>query len=958
MRDASLKPSAPPWGWREIWVLAGLILLAFALRLCRASAKGIMVDELSTYNDCLAPMRPDFWRDYHFIAFMLFRAALFLGHSDFILRLPSIVLSALAVPAIYVAQRRWFNDRSLALLGALLMAVSFTQLRLAHEARYYGMATFASSLSLYYLHRLLFQPGWRAFIAFILINVFNYGLHPSTVVFFGTQSVFLVGWMVLRSAAWRRPAGVRSIVSSPKRLALSAAYCLLACGLVWTIYKYLIVFQIERAQGLIVDFRNPVFTERVSFSTYFFMSPIRDFVLLSFPRYDLTRHAILVYNCLFFTGLGYGLFRRRWQTLFVVFAYGVTYAFLFAFKWDIPFTSKYIIYLYPLYLFVVCLGAAFWAKAALYPFRRRADGTNVLPAAIAILVLLQAAQFRNYFNFYRYDFNPFRTVMETVGAEAGKDDLFLTNTTGHYYFEHYRRMAGIEEERFFYQSLGSLKHFMLMRRGKGLWFAPFHHTFGSYDEEALARVAGQFDWHSVAQSWVADHYNLTLYRKDCARLLFPGQCKKLPLTIDLDGGQTESSQPAFVFRRQKGCFYTSELDLASMGEARIKLVFPAEIANIPGLSAGVESDAGRKELEIERLANGLAQSKAFPVSEGRLTVNLALQNPGRLAFEGREIQLWTESGRIGAWHCSDISERWRHGSLTIEGQEALAFFENGRVSYPIHAEQDGPKQFYLDASHDKPGPVRVEVAVNGWPSGVLSLEQGDGQFRLTPFVATLRKGRNDIQLTFLSPGQPENTYAIKKPSGGNTEFVLRGLTFGPFSKNESKSAFWPPDKFLSVPKNQNLIVFSSDAEGRELSSLWLLKGDGTMRLSKKGRQIELMPRENDGGVALVCRPFSIQDDRCVYWSFLIKTGNLHSQSANSQVIFYDSARQAIKGEWGLDPGITGESEWLRLSCLKMPPKGAKYASIVFAIYPNSKIKDFLPGSALVSSVVLNPHQVK
>ena len=135
----------------------GLLLLAFALRVCQLSAQSLWYDEgvswymtrmslpaltVWTANDIQPPL-------YYYLLWLWVRLA---GTSEYALRFPSAFFGVLTVPLLWITARRWLGYPA-AWLAALLLTLSPLHVYYAQEARMYTLLTFLGLLSSYLLLR-------------------------------------------------------------------------------------------------------------------------------------------------------------------------------------------------------------------------------------------------------------------------------------------------------------------------------------------------------------------------------------------------------------------------------------------------------------------------------------------------------------------------------------------------------------------------------------------------------------------------------------------------------------------------------------------------------------------------------------------------------------------------------------------------------------------------------------
>jgi 4-amino-4-deoxy-L-arabinose transferase-like glycosyltransferase len=144
---------------RERWLLVGILLLAWALRVVALdnAPPGLRYDEMQNHlmaGRVLAGERPLYFAEswgheplYHYAqAFFL---GLF-GQSDWSLRLTSPYMGILSVAAIWLVGRRLF-DRRVALLAAAITAVAFWAIFYNRVGSRVGSTTFFVTLAIYFL---------------------------------------------------------------------------------------------------------------------------------------------------------------------------------------------------------------------------------------------------------------------------------------------------------------------------------------------------------------------------------------------------------------------------------------------------------------------------------------------------------------------------------------------------------------------------------------------------------------------------------------------------------------------------------------------------------------------------------------------------------------------------------------------------------------------------------------
>ena len=147
------------------WLAIGLILAAFAVRLAYASACYLNPDEAQHFNAA----RPNSWVGAYKAAcllahppllIMLLHAILFLGRTELILRVPSLVGGTVALWLTFAWIRRTLGA-SPALAGLLFMAISASAISASTEVRQYGLLLCFVCGALYATQRAVSESSTR-----------------------------------------------------------------------------------------------------------------------------------------------------------------------------------------------------------------------------------------------------------------------------------------------------------------------------------------------------------------------------------------------------------------------------------------------------------------------------------------------------------------------------------------------------------------------------------------------------------------------------------------------------------------------------------------------------------------------------------------------------------------------------------------------------------------------------
>jgi len=187
-------------GQGQFWLMGGVALLAFALRVYRLDFQSLWRDEVDALRFALFPLpkllgtfTQGGWNGpLYFPLLRVWIAAA--GQREFALRFPSLLGGVLAVPLTYALGRRLGSQR-LAMLGSLLVAVSPYLVWYSQEAKMYALFTAGGLLSWYLYLRGLEEGGWGVWVGYVVATSLCTYLHLLAVLLIPAQAaVFLLQW--------------------------------------------------------------------------------------------------------------------------------------------------------------------------------------------------------------------------------------------------------------------------------------------------------------------------------------------------------------------------------------------------------------------------------------------------------------------------------------------------------------------------------------------------------------------------------------------------------------------------------------------------------------------------------------------------------------------------------------------------------------------------------------------
>jgi 4-amino-4-deoxy-L-arabinose transferase-like glycosyltransferase len=409
---------------RARWVLLGLCLLAFAVRVYDLELRSLWSDEgLSLYrarvtlgqnlsNVIVIP--PDVpTRDtnppLYFVLLSGVRAAL--GEREFALRFLSVLAGVALVPLLFVLGRRWFSVR-VGLIAALLGALSPFLVWYAQEARMYTLLLALSVLSVYLLLRAvdeMLRPvsgarRWGLWAAWMLTTLTMLATHFNSFFVLTFEGLYL---LIVLFRVRRREAVIVALV-----LALLAVP--------------LVVYALSRAQyrlDPVFNFRPLESVAQETWSAFLVGAPREIFQ----PWWAVAPGLLLA--CVGVIG---GLWSKRWRqiTLWVlVYLLAPLLSLYVASHWlPLYIGPRHIIFVLPPFYLLVALGAALiWERA-------RWLCVILISLVVGLMTWWQVVQFTDA----DYLKDDIRAAACTIAAQAQPDDVVIMNDAiSSYLFDYY-----------------------------------------------------------------------------------------------------------------------------------------------------------------------------------------------------------------------------------------------------------------------------------------------------------------------------------------------------------------------------------------------------------------------------------------------------------------------------------------------------------------------------------------
>src|SRR5512139_1981962 len=161
-----------------MWVMAGLVAAAFALRVRNLGLSDLTFDECASAFNAGKPYMEMFrylLGAFHELPpgyYVLLRAwTLFAGRGEFALRYPSVIFGVLGVALVYRVGRRGLGS-TVGALAALILTLQPFHFYYSQDARPYSLMVVEAMLMVYFFDRLCRDPRVRWWLAFGLVGAF------------------------------------------------------------------------------------------------------------------------------------------------------------------------------------------------------------------------------------------------------------------------------------------------------------------------------------------------------------------------------------------------------------------------------------------------------------------------------------------------------------------------------------------------------------------------------------------------------------------------------------------------------------------------------------------------------------------------------------------------------------------------------------------------------------------
>ena len=226
---------------RYSFFIAALILTGFLIRVYFSLELSLWHDEAVTANSIISflengipdyPSGFEYWRSFTSWIIPAGLAAVF-GTSEIVLRLPSIIYSAVMIPIVYKVGEE-FHTRNVGLIAATFTSVSAWQLSFATQIRMYALFQLLYFLTFYMIYKTGEKASTRNIVAMLFLTLWSMTVHITGYIIPVTGLTYLA-WR------WKPHKNIKNI--DKRYLAVITAFII--SGLILNEYYFTILGRLE-----------------------------------------------------------------------------------------------------------------------------------------------------------------------------------------------------------------------------------------------------------------------------------------------------------------------------------------------------------------------------------------------------------------------------------------------------------------------------------------------------------------------------------------------------------------------------------------------------------------------------------------------------------------------------------------------------------------------------------------
>lgn len=854
-----------------------LIIAGAILRLPHIGRLGLWLDEVYVLNDALDPVS-EILRKPHLLHFLAIKPFIMAAKNDVMLRMPSALTGLMAIPLAYLAGLL-FTNRLTAAVWATLVTFSPFLIHYSIDANYYMHMLFWVLFALVLVGLAVRNCNPWLYLPLPLLAIADFFVHPFSSLFFASLAVFVAAELVLRNQYYQG----RRLPKFVQRSLLWRALAFLAAvgGVAAVAMLFPQTMQtLRRFASMVSPGATPT---NIELSEQFFFTAFRQF---GPAYYDLVLAVTTVGTIVFFVVFVIGAIRSgkksRFLPIIILLPFIISFGIIFNLDARRFFHIRYFTYLVPIYL----LGVAFGVEAIvnLLPMRWKTK------SAIVGCAVLIAFSFPQYVHLFTIDGHNWDAVMPNIKDSA---PIVYTNWAEKTLLDYYTDKYGLKNETRQLSFYSRRSRFVesqlkdLCFRTPYLWFLSSWTNIQS--PEAVGWANDRLKRQAFGRSLFAQANNVALFRWDMGgKYVLPARIT----TLEVD----RTFQEKILFEKHGHYFLRVKTDdMLSSGSVRGSIDKKDLTFNREGSSlvAHTHVTAGLHEVEVR--ADGMAKLEIYH-DPARIVI------PSEYAYEVYPSDfVWMPKDNEGYF---------------------LALKRNTYAKYAFGIANAGRYVLSVEGCNDDPGPVLIELRIDGESRGVFGFGREDGSWEKKELTVDLEEGNHDLTVAFLNEGDVNQSESSLDRDG-----KIRGFEMRP-------SSGVVPDDRLYVPEKSYTVALT---ENGQLSSEIVVESASETRVAATPETLTIALPPEHSGFFMLGPPQGIDASRFVYWSAQIQAENLQNHSANLSMIYVDQSGEPITAPTPVNAqGITGSTPFVTFVDFEAAPKDAvAYVPMVW-IYLNGK----------------------